>query len=100
MEVRELQERIVEYARLWEQKQNHHPTEQFVLIHLVEEIGELAREYVSEEIRPNRFDKDRLDNAIADILILVFRMAGLRDLDVERLVLDTMETDSARLGDR
>ena len=100
MEVNELQDRIVKYAQLWEEKQNRPATERFVFIHLVEEIGELAREYVSAEIRPDRFDDGRLNNAIADTLLLLFRLADLRELDVERLALGTIEADMPRLADR
>lgn len=97
MEVKELQAKIIAYVREWEKFQKHVPSEEFIVLHLVEEVGELAHEYVSEKIRPTQFSEDKLNNAIADILFQVIALAEKRELDVEKLLLQTMEEDTPRM---
>lgn len=57
MEVKEFQKMIADFSKKWQKKRHYKPDEHFTLIHLVEEVGELAEQYVSQRIRKDKFDK-------------------------------------------
>lgn len=97
MEVKELQEKIVEFTRKWDQKYKKDPNDKTTFIHLTEEIGELAREYVNRELGRAKYNKENVENAIADIILQIVKLADINGLDVEKIVLDVMEEDEKRL---
>ncbi|GEM_PF-3125460 len=93
MEVKELQARIIELMDAWDKKRNTVPNEQLTFNHLVEEVGELAREYVNKEHRKEKYNEKELENAIGDAFIQLVRLAHLRGLDIEEVVLKIIEND-------
>ena len=64
MQVKEFQQRITEFAEKWYKKRNVIPSEKLNFIHLVEEVGELTRQYVTKEKRKDQYDTKEVDNAI------------------------------------
>lgn len=44
MKVKDFQSKITKFISAWDNKRNVHPNEQFIFSHIVEEVGELARE--------------------------------------------------------
>ncbi len=97
MEVKEFQRKIVEFADKWDRKRNVIPNTHSNFIHLVEEIGELAHEYVSEEKRKDKFSKEKLENAIGDILLQTVELAHLHGMDIEELVLKIINDEEQRV---
>lgn len=97
MEVKEFQQKLVEFAKRWDEKRNNVPIEESTFIHLVEEVGEMAREYVSKRQRKEKYSDKKVNNAIADIIMQVVKLAHLRNLDIEELVLKTMKDEEQRL---
>ncbi|MFA5030971.1 MAG: hypothetical protein WC495_05280 [Patescibacteria group bacterium] len=97
MQVKEFQNKIVEFSRAWDKKRNVEYTEQLTLIHLVEELGELAREYVNQEARKDKFSPAELDNAVGDALMQLVKLAYLRGLDIEKLVIEIINEEQERL---
>jgi len=93
MEVKELQKEIVNFIVKWEKKRNSMPSEQNTFNHLVEELGELAREYVNKIERKEKYNEDELENAIGDTLMHLVRLAQLRGLDIEQVVHKIIEKE-------
>ncbi len=87
MEVKNFQNKITEFVFAWDNKRNVTPNEQLTFSHVVEEVGELAREYVNKELRKERFSEEELNNAIGDAVMQLIELASLRNLDVENLIL-------------
>ncbi len=98
MQVTEFQAEIGAFIDRWYDKRRYEPDELFTVVHLLEEFGELAHEYVSKKIRPERFSESKLDNAIADMLLQLFGLAIQRGLDIETLVLSTIRDDTPRVS--
>lgn len=86
MEVKELQQKILELEAKWNKKRDYTPTEQTLFNHLVEEVGELAQQYVNQDQRQDKYSKEELENALGDIMIIVVELAVLRGLDVEEVL--------------
>ena len=93
METREFQNKILEFLAKWDEKRNDIPTKQKTFIHLIEEIGELARQYVNQETRKERYDEKEVENAIGDIFIQLTRLARLHGLDIEETVLKIIKKE-------
>jgi len=93
MEVKEFQNKINEFLAKWDKKRNDTPTKEKTFIHLMEEIGELARQYVNEETRKEKYDEKEVEDAIGDIFMQLVRLAKLHGLDVEETVLKIIERE-------
>jgi len=63
----------------------------------VEEVGELAREYVNKESRKEKFSEKELNNAIGDTVMQLIKLASLRGLDIENLVLEIIDEEQDAL---
>ena len=97
MQVKEFHQKIVEFTEKWDKKRNVTPSEKLNFIHLVEEVGELATQYVNQEKRKDQYDEKEVDNAIGDILMQVVELAHLRGLDIEEIVNKIIEEESPSL---
>jgi NTP pyrophosphatase (non-canonical NTP hydrolase) len=97
MDVKHFQNEIFNFVSAWDKKRKTQPTEQATFNHLVEEIGELAREYVNKDSRPNKFNNDELDNAIGDALIQLVKLGHQRGLDIENLILKIIKDEQKLL---
>jgi NTP pyrophosphatase (non-canonical NTP hydrolase) len=97
MEVKKLQKKIEELWKEVKRLRKKKRTTEMVFIHLVEEVGELAREFVNKEIRPEKYSEKKLFDAIADILIMAFFLASFYKLDVEELLVKALKEGKKRL---
>lgn len=86
METRELQDKILALLVQWDKKRDTVSDQNSVFVHLVEEVGELAAEYVNRESRKDRYSEKALENAIGDIFMQLVWLAHLHGLDLERVV--------------
>lgn len=86
MEVKQFQKQIAEFVAKWDKKRNVKASEELTFIHLVEEVGELAREYVNKQERKDKFSRAELENAICDILMQTVKLADMHGIDVEKAV--------------
>ena len=91
MEVKDFQNKIIEYMSKWDKKRKVITSEQEIFTHVIEEIGELARQYVNQNERKDRYDEKELEDAIGDIFILLVRLVHLRGLNIEELILKTIK---------
>lgn len=98
MEVKEFQKKIVEFNEEFVKKRKFIPSEKLSLIHMFEEVGELAHEYVSEEERINEFSSEKLENALGDIIIHLIDLVNQRGLDIENVVMKIIKEEGYRLG--
>jgi len=99
MEVDELQRRILDFSNRWHQARGYEPDELVNFAHLVEEVGELATQYVNERARPSNYDESELEDAIADILLQLVSLAARRNVNIERLLIRTMAAGDLRMGE-
>ena len=78
MEVRDWQAWVQAFdeARGWERVAPEH-----VALHVIEELGEVARELLRE--RGYKEGESRLGEELADLLLLLFKLANARGVDLE-----------------
>ena len=66
------------------------------LIHLVEELGEIAREIYNEKSGRGKFDKKNFEGEIADMYLLLAQLATTKGVSVESAVAEKIEGLKAR----
>jgi len=64
---------------------------QLCLAQLMEEIGELARAVNTPRLRGKKLDRDNLNEEFADVLLLLFTLAEMHDVDLQQVLVDKME---------
>ena len=69
MDIEEIQKKIAEFVRHRANRKNFEITPEFIFIHLTEELGEVARQLVNKQIRPELFDEDNLKEEIVDVIL-------------------------------
>jgi len=85
MNINEFQEQIVRCFELTGQLPGRTAhTKQSATIHLMEEIGEIARQVTNEYHRSEKFDKINLGTELADALIFISLLAKLYDVDLSK----------------
>ena len=97
MELKTFQEKIVEFGNQWGKKRNFTISEQSTFNHLVEEVGELAREYVNKEERKEKYSDEELKNSIGDAIMHLFILADIKGWDVEEIVTKIIEDEQEML---
>ena len=58
-------------------------TEEEIFIHLIEEIGEIARQLTNKKIRKERFDHKNLEEEISDSILFLTYLASLYKINLE-----------------
>lgn len=84
MDLKEIQNRIVNFSKLRASKKEYDLTPELVFIHLTEELGEIARQLSSKRMRPEKFDEENLKEEIVDVILESFVLANLCDVDLEK----------------
>lgn len=98
MKVEELKNKIVKFVSAWGTKRGVKFDEQSVFNHIVEEVGELAREYVNKFERKDKFNEEEFNNAILDSIMQLVYLAHLRNLDLEKSILKVIADEQKRLS--
>jgi NTP pyrophosphatase (non-canonical NTP hydrolase) len=91
MEIRELQDIIKEYVSQMDEKYKCTHDSEATFNHIIEEIGELAREINKPKIRNQQIIKQEISNEIADVFILLIHLCSVHDIDVEECILYKMQ---------
>jgi NTP pyrophosphatase (non-canonical NTP hydrolase) len=68
----------------WKGKARHDM--ETTMIHLTEELGEISRQLYNEKTGRDNLNKENLSEEIADVVMLLNKLASLYDIDVESAV--------------
>lgn len=98
MDMKEFQKLSVEIVDKIDKKLDVSRDAQLALSQLVEELGELARAVNSEKLRNKKPEKKALEDEFADAFLLLAKLADLFEVDLEKAVLDKIETLKIRHG--
>lgn len=99
MEVKEFQTKIKKLMKDWDKIKRKKYTPEIAFYHLVEEIGELAEELVNKNRRPQKYSKEKLIDAIGDLLIYTILLASLYKINIEKLILKIIKEDKKRMAE-
>jgi NTP pyrophosphatase (non-canonical NTP hydrolase) len=91
MEISEIQKQIEETVDILDQKFKCKHTPEITLIHLMEEIGELASQINNPNMRNKPIDMANLEEELADVLILAVKLASCYNIDMEKAIKNKIE---------
>ena len=83
MDIRNFQDEVVRvFDEIGKAPNRKEHTKQSAVIHLVEEIGEIARQVTNEYHRPEKFSKENLSEELADALMFIVFLAKQYDIEI------------------
>lgn len=100
MEVKDFQKEIVKFVNRWDKVRKVKPSKEEIFFHIVEEIGELARQYVNRESRKEQYNEKEIRDAIGDALMQLVKLANLRGWDIEDLVTEIIKKEDLILQEK
>lgn len=100
MEVKDLQKEMVKFVKRWDKVKNAQPSKDATFFHIVEEIGELASQYVNRESRKEQYSEAEIKDAIGDALMQLVKLADLHNFDMEELITEIMQREEAVLREK
>tara|TARA_Y100000310_G_scaffold342598_1_gene446482 strand:+ start:3087 stop:3386 length:300 start_codon:yes stop_codon:yes gene_type:complete len=86
MDIKELQKESVEIVEKSDIKYGKKHDTDTTIIHLTEEIGEVAREIFNEKIGRDKLNRENMGEEIADCIILLNKLADNFNIDVEKAI--------------
>lgn len=92
MDIKEFQVLSAEIISQIDEKYNIKRNEQLTLSQFVEELGELAKEVNKRNLRNQEPTKKDLEDEFADVFLQFAKLAHHFDIDLEKAVLDKIET--------
>ena len=97
MDIKEIQNKVFDVAIKRSKLRNFNLDEEICLIHLMEEVGELASQIYNKKARPDKFDKDNLDEEICDVILESLILAKLLNVDLDRKLNEKIDIINERL---
>jgi NTP pyrophosphatase (non-canonical NTP hydrolase) len=91
MELKEFQKQAKELIAKIDSKQKGKHDAETTLIHLTEELGELARQIYNKKVGRDTVDKSNIEEEISECLILLAQLANNFDIDLEKSVKETIK---------
>lgn len=82
----EMQKKSVEIIDIIDKKMKGVHDNDTTTIHLMEELGEISRQIYNQKIGRDKLDKTNLAEEIADVTMLLNKLAELNGIDVENAV--------------
>ncbi len=92
MDIQKFQKEILDvFSEMDNMPNKRKHTKQSAVIHLMEEIGEIARQVTSEYHRPEKFSKENLGTELADTLMFIVVLADLYEIDLSKEMQDSIQ---------
>jgi|SRR3989344_1465250 len=105
MQTNELQKKIIEFVGRWGKvrkstSSNSKDPKDATFFHIVEEVGELAQQYVNRNSRKDRYDEAEIKDAIGDTTIQLVKLADLYGWNIEEIITEIMEREEVILQEK
>ncbi len=82
MEIKEIEARIVDFAKKRASTKGFDLNSELSFIHLTEELGEVARQLSNKKMRPDLFDENNLKEEIVDVILETIILANICKVDL------------------
>ncbi len=84
MDIKSFQKEVEElFNKISKRRKNKHTKEE-IFIHLVEEIGEIARQLINKKIKRKKFDIKNLEEEISDSILFLTYLASLHKINLDK----------------
>ena len=86
MDLKEFQKSTFELLKKADAKQKGEHDTDTTVVHLLEELGEMAHQLFNEKIGRDKLDKENLAEEISDCMMLLSQLASNFDIDIEKSI--------------
>jgi len=84
MEIEEIQKQVIEFEKKWAANKGFEFTEELSTIHLMEELGEIARQLFNKKARPEKFNEENLKEEIIDVILVSLCLADKLNINLSK----------------
>jgi len=91
MDIKEIQDRVIKFARKRAEAKKFEFTPELSYIHLTEEIGEIARQLSNKQIRPELFDEENLKEEVVDVILESLILAYICKVDLDKDIKEKLD---------
>lgn len=96
MEIEDIQNRVYEFAKKRAEIKNFKLDQETCLIHLMEEVGELAEQIYNKKARKDKYDDEVLKEEIGDIILEAMILAKTTNMNLS----EQLDNKIKELNDR
>lgn len=86
MELKEFQKKADEVINSIDEKVGVKHDVNSSFIHLIEELGEVAREFNKPNVRGEEINKEELGKELFDVMVFIAKIANLSGIDLEEAI--------------
>ena len=72
MEIEDIQKRVLEFEKRWEEAKNIKFDVDLTMLHLTEEIGELSQQLFYKKAKPERYNEEKVKEELCDVMSEIF----------------------------
>ena len=98
METKEFQKKCADIVKSIDVKYELTRDEHLSFVQFVEEVGELAKKINKPKLRKQEIDRENLNGEFADVVLQLFILADILDVDVEDAVESKLKILKERHG--
>jgi NTP pyrophosphatase (non-canonical NTP hydrolase) len=91
METSELQNEANKIIESVDKKLNANHNEENTIIHLLEELGEVARQINNKNIRKIAQDRQNIEEELADVQMFIMRLATINNINIENAIINKIK---------
>ncbi len=91
MEIKELQKKAEEIISKIDSKLGFTHDNKNLILHLTEELGEISRQILNPELKRQEIDIENLKEEIADVMLLLSKLANNNQIDIEEAIENKIE---------
>jgi NTP pyrophosphatase (non-canonical NTP hydrolase) len=91
MEFREIQNKAISVVDGRLKKKNMSKTENLLMLHLMEESGELAKQMMDQKLKGREIDIKNIGDEISDCIIILINLADHYNIKLEDVLLNKIE---------
>ena len=75
MEIEEIQKRVLEFEKKWENAKNVKFDAELTMLHLTEEVGELAQQLFYKKAKQEKFNEEKVKEELCDVILVALCLA-------------------------
>lgn len=88
MEIQQLQQKSIELINNIDKKLGVKHTNELLLMHMTEELGEVARQIINPLIKRDKVDIKNLEEEIADMILMLAKLADNNHINMESAIIN------------
>ena len=91
MELNKIQNKAIEVVKARCKRRNVERDADILMIHLMEESGELAKQIINKKLKGKEIDLKNIGEEVSDCIIILMNLADYYKIDLEKVLTEKIE---------